>query len=325
MLKHKIKLAGGSYTVDEEFNDLEKEVTNMDSQIKKLMKYIKMFVEATSQTLNNSVVVAETFQNLIDPYCNLKYDSHVLQGAFDIWNEISSYKHIMKQVNVDTEMRDLTEVLVKKLEEYSSLLKNVFKQISARQMALLDLDKVLTDHENLLLKQEQAELTLIQSNSLYSLKRKLDDNSVKYNKINSLLKKELPIFIKLGKNLIGNVQVGVYYCHLVCVYELSSKLGERYPLQQDVKAIIRHFLRKNEPVAHKFEQSSLISSSPEMNPTKEKTVYCRALYNFDGIEKTDLSIKTNDKIKLLEYDGDWWTGELNGEIGVFPSNYVQLE
>ncbi|OBA29051.1 DUF500-domain-containing protein [Hanseniaspora valbyensis NRRL Y-1626] len=53
----------------------------------------------------------------------------------------------------------------------------------------------------------------------------------------------------------------------------------------------------------------------------------RALFTFDGEEEGDLSFRKGDTINIIkksESSNDWWTGELNGQEGIFPANYVQM-
>jgi len=47
-------------------------------------------------------------------------------------------------------------------------------------------------------------------------------------------------------------------------------------------------------------------------------------YNENGSEPNDLSFRTGDIIEVVaETNADWWTGRINGEQGLFPSNYVE--
>ena len=47
-----------------------------------------------------------------------------------------------------------------------------------------------------------------------------------------------------------------------------------------------------------------------------------ATYSYSG-QEGDLSFARGDTITVLSKDGDWWTGEIAGVSGVFPSTYVQ--
>ena len=58
------------------------------------------------------------------------------------------------------------------------------------------------------------------------------------------------------------------------------------------------------------------------------TEYCTALYEYVPQASGDLGIKPGDVIEIVQRTSDvngWWTGRLtNGQVGVFPGNYVQL-
>ncbi len=52
---------------------------------------------------------------------------------------------------------------------------------------------------------------------------------------------------------------------------------------------------------------------------------CRALYDFEPSDVPNgISIKAGDVITVLnKTPSGWWEGELRGQTGFFPSNYVQ--
>lgn len=52
---------------------------------------------------------------------------------------------------------------------------------------------------------------------------------------------------------------------------------------------------------------------------------CVALYDLMGEREGDLSFYAGDVITVYEQNGTWWKGELNGSVGVFPNNYVELQ
>ncbi|KAJ8072548.1 hypothetical protein PM082_016107 [Marasmius tenuissimus] len=52
---------------------------------------------------------------------------------------------------------------------------------------------------------------------------------------------------------------------------------------------------------------------------------CRAIwcYNESGVNPDELSFNAGDIIEIVEETtGDWWTGRVNGQEGLFPSSYV---
>lgn len=54
---------------------------------------------------------------------------------------------------------------------------------------------------------------------------------------------------------------------------------------------------------------------------------CRVMFPYDAVNDDELTLKEGDVITLISRDGQdmgWWRGELNGRIGVFPDNFVQI-
>ncbi|KAI8811057.1 hypothetical protein BJ742DRAFT_798073 [Cladochytrium replicatum] len=50
----------------------------------------------------------------------------------------------------------------------------------------------------------------------------------------------------------------------------------------------------------------------------------KALYDFTASDKSELSFKAGDVIRITQSsDPDWWDGELNGRTGSLPKNYVE--
>jgi len=51
-----------------------------------------------------------------------------------------------------------------------------------------------------------------------------------------------------------------------------------------------------------------------------------ALYDYDAAEDNELSFPEGATITGVEFpDDDWWLGSFNGQSGLFPANYVQLD
>jgi hypothetical protein len=66
--------------------------------------------------------------------------------------------------------------------------------------------------------------------------------------------------------------------------------------------------------------SPLLPSSP-LPPTGGLVL---ALYSYQSTSADELSFHKGSVISVISKDeGDWWKGELNGKVGLFPSNYVQ--
>ena len=55
-----------------------------------------------------------------------------------------------------------------------------------------------------------------------------------------------------------------------------------------------------------------------------KFKFVMGLYDFSGDEQGELSFTKNQIISVIDSSHpDWWKGELNGRVGIFPSNYVK--
>ena len=51
----------------------------------------------------------------------------------------------------------------------------------------------------------------------------------------------------------------------------------------------------------------------------------KVTFDYDAENNDELSLKEGDMVKVLDQEEEgWWKGELNGKIGVFPSNFVEI-
>ncbi|XP_029353751.1 proto-oncogene vav isoform X2 [Echeneis naucrates] len=75
------------------------------------------------------------------------------------------------------------------------------------------------------------------------------------------------------------------------------------------------------------EQSN--SSTSTLNSTSGGSMksfgVARARYDFSARDRTELSLREGDTIKILSKKGHsgWWRGEVYGRVGLFPANYVE--
>lgn len=68
-------------------------------------------------------------------------------------------------------------------------------------------------------------------------------------------------------------------------------------------------------------------TGPELYPmrtiSKPAPRRVKALYDFEPNDEGELAFKEGDVIRVIDSAyKDWWKGELRGEIGIFPVNYV---
>ncbi|KAI0969966.1 hypothetical protein F4678DRAFT_143302 [Xylaria arbuscula] len=74
-------------------------------------------------------------------------------------------------------------------------------------------------------------------------------------------------------------------------------------------------------------QAPAPTAVPEPAPAVEDLGHtATAQFDYEAAEDNELSFPENAKVTHLEFpDEDWWYGHYNGEAGLFPANYVQLD
>ncbi|XP_041839438.1 proto-oncogene vav-like isoform X2 [Melanotaenia boesemani] len=75
------------------------------------------------------------------------------------------------------------------------------------------------------------------------------------------------------------------------------------------------------------EQSNSSNNTPNTTPGGSMKSFgvARARYDFSARDRSELSLREGDTIKILSKKGHngWWRGEVYGRVGLFPSNYVE--
>lgn len=54
---------------------------------------------------------------------------------------------------------------------------------------------------------------------------------------------------------------------------------------------------------------------------------CRVLYPYEAANEDELTLKEGDIVTIVSkdvQDKGWWKGELRGQVGLFPDNFVAL-
>lgn len=76
---------------------------------------------------------------------------------------------------------------------------------------------------------------------------------------------------------------------------------------------------------YSFADWSSSEEGPYASDYEERSLFqVVAVYNFRSDEEGDLPFRKGDVITVTLVDkSGWWTGELNGKVGIFPANYVE--
>ncbi|XP_072760267.1 uncharacterized protein [Anoplolepis gracilipes] len=72
--------------------------------------------------------------------------------------------------------------------------------------------------------------------------------------------------------------------------------------------------------------SSPAPEEQERHKERDKKELCRVLFPYDAANEDELTLVEGDVITLLSKDAPdkgWWKGELRGQVGLFPDNFVE--
>lgn len=73
-----------------------------------------------------------------------------------------------------------------------------------------------------------------------------------------------------------------------------------------------------------FEISELLNTCNKLFFFTLVVAKCQVLYDYDPQQSDELKIVEGDVINVIhKQEDDWWQGELNGIVGIFPATYVQ--
>lgn len=64
-------------------------------------------------------------------------------------------------------------------------------------------------------------------------------------------------------------------------------------------------------------------TSPSLTQLEGEPEYYISNYPYQSQEQGDLTFNAGEVIAVYKKEGDWWTGKIGDNIGIFPSNYVQ--
>lgn len=64
-------------------------------------------------------------------------------------------------------------------------------------------------------------------------------------------------------------------------------------------------------------------AATEISEEPQEVEYYIASYPYQSVEQGDLMFNAGEIITVIKKEGDWWTGKIGDNTGIFPSNYVQ--
>lgn len=102
--------------------------------------------------------------------------------------------------------------------------------------------------------------------------------------------------------------------------ELSLKVGETVRVSNKENA--DWWIA--ERLDNKTEVGLVPSNFLEKIPVNEGIVLAIVTNDYLAQSSEELSLQKNRIVTVLDRDGEWWKGDMNGKIGIFPSNHVEL-
>ncbi|XP_068420494.1 SH3 domain-containing YSC84-like protein 1 isoform X2 [Eschrichtius robustus] len=105
--------------------------------------------------------------------------------------------------------------------------------------------------------------------------------------------------------------------------ELPSKPLSR-PQQSSAQVQLNSGSQRNRNEYNLYPE---ISSYRERVGNLNQTIEVTALYSFEGQQPGDLNFQAGDRITVItktDSHFDWWEGNLRGQTGIFPANYVTM-
>ncbi|XP_076764214.1 uncharacterized protein LOC143431391 [Xylocopa sonorina] len=70
-----------------------------------------------------------------------------------------------------------------------------------------------------------------------------------------------------------------------------------------------------------------VPEEPDKHKDQDNRKLCKVLFPYDAANIDELTLNEGDIITLLSTnasDKGWWIGELNGQVGLFPDNFVEI-
>ncbi|CAK1545849.1 unnamed protein product [Leptosia nina] len=87
-----------------------------------------------------------------------------------------------------------------------------------------------------------------------------------------------------------------------------------------------NFVVMLEPPAHLAHPAPPVEPAPALPPKPVKE-QCRVLFPYTAVNEDELTLGEGDIVTIVSKDAPdrgWWRGEVNGRVGLFPDNFVQL-
>jgi len=140
---------------------------------------------------------------------------------------------------------------------------------------------------------------------------------------------------RLREEKLKSIQIEIHEPH---EFRKIDKIIQEQPLNKDYEVhenliTFENTEQREENTSNKIFTEKEIENSTDTQEEKQivssKSTYrnkiAEVLYEFQARNDRELSIKPGDIIKIIDNSGEWWYGELDGKVGIFPGNYVTVK
>jgi hypothetical protein len=352
IIKQKLN-TGDQLLSDQEFELLNDKFTRVESLLKTLESEVTKSTLLIKLFIQHSIGIYEALKNVFEP--NLVSEQagipvcEMFQACVTFIQKINQIK-AKTQPNLDLMLSNVKDPITRLL----SVCKNIKRNIREREFAFLDVNKY-KGHVEMLRTKKKTTLTLKQEQNLIKYEKNLELSKIKFERINDQFKLDFPTFFEIVHQFIETLHTIFYFLQLTVQYQLlslnefpdaifrlRSKEAEMDPFSFG-KHLTDNYHKVHNIAMEELDQLQITKGALEISvkllsehavradlesdvPDSISTAvtYCILKYPFKAEQEGDLSFQKGDKIRILDQrlNSDWWKGELDGSIGIFPKNYV---
>lgn len=320
-------------TVDDELKELKTELASMQKRLKKSHgDFLKLPDSGRTATVAHMTALKSGMEVMAESSC--------FEDMYSVFEELDQ-----KATIYGVKVRDEVIAPIKKLVDLLNVVEKRMKIVEQRRV---DMDAASSKIQSISKKPIEKQHGLAEAETRYAdakdaydylrnevaadARKCLDEVKKRYPQICVNCMKSYTDYVNELNDIWARVPSTI---SSVEEYNLDSE----FPLTPNESSCVvleNVRLRKNEDVgsfalgggsvAATTAAPMTTSSHPPPQLPKKKEVNVNtvtALYDYDATEEGELTFKEGDIITVFDRSGDWWTGEVNGQKGVFPSNYVQ--
>lgn len=354
------------------YQDFHTRILELKSELQKFNSEIKTYFYFLEQLFERQVGFAEVMvETQILDLCNSldNEDQVVIKTMASTKNQVPEmlYKQFADAVNLsrkilEPEIEMLRNKIMKPTVVVLANIEAIHKVEKKRQHKVLDVDRYKAALAKLSAKQHERSAS--EEKSYFVTQNNLEIAEQEYNWLNTLLKKELPLFFELTDKLIESLFISMYYVQLNIYYTLGKTLESSMANNTGIQNwnqgnnVIAAYNSKFNTVRTRAEKEigllkfrrcqsqTKLSADTETKSfvanyaavvtdgntimSKDVPEYCIAIYDYEPQAVGDLRLIQGETVEIVDRTqscNDWWSGKITstGETGIFPANYVKLK